>query len=259
MRFINKEIIMVSKKAFTLMELLVVISIIALLMSIMMPALSKVKDIARETVCKSNLRQMGLGMALYTQDYDDKTMDLTSSDYWFHKIAPYLAGTSKEVSAGYSVADVQVGYCPVASKFDPGKNGAYGTSRSAWQFIGGEGSYGLNLWYSRLGVGADQNFAENKFYLRTDRAREPVPVFADSIFVGSWPDGQDIVPDDLDAPDAFHQVGYFMSRFCIDRHNMAVNLVFSNNAVEKVELRHLWSYKWNRLFETRNEVEVRKK
>lgn len=57
------------KKGFTLMELLVVISIIALLMSIMIPAMQKVKELARRTVCKSNLRQLGISLTLYAQDY----------------------------------------------------------------------------------------------------------------------------------------------------------------------------------------------
>ncbi len=59
------------KRGFTLIELLVVISIIALLLSIMMPALSKVKSIARDVVCKSNVRQIGFAARLWTEDNDN--------------------------------------------------------------------------------------------------------------------------------------------------------------------------------------------
>lgn len=59
------------KKAFTLVELLVVISIIALLMGITMPVLAKARQIARRTVCKSNLRQLGLGFKMYLDDNRD--------------------------------------------------------------------------------------------------------------------------------------------------------------------------------------------
>ncbi len=49
-----------NNSGFTLIELLVVISIIALLLSILMPSLSKVKTLGRETIDKANLRQWGI-------------------------------------------------------------------------------------------------------------------------------------------------------------------------------------------------------
>ena len=58
-----------NRKAFTLIELLVVISIIALLMAILVPALSKAKDIAMCVVCASNVRQLAMSNFLYAGDY----------------------------------------------------------------------------------------------------------------------------------------------------------------------------------------------
>ena len=55
---------------FTLIELLVVIAIIAVLLSILMPAMRKVKEIARESACKSNLRNIGLVVQMYLDDYE---------------------------------------------------------------------------------------------------------------------------------------------------------------------------------------------
>lgn len=55
-------------KAFTLIELLVVIAIIAILMGILMPALSRVKEQASDTACRSNLKNIGLVVGMYLQD-----------------------------------------------------------------------------------------------------------------------------------------------------------------------------------------------
>lgn len=69
---------MKSKKGFTLIELLVVISIIALLLSILMPALSKVKEQARILVCKTNLHQWGIAIMTYTSDNDGSSLSSTT-------------------------------------------------------------------------------------------------------------------------------------------------------------------------------------
>ncbi len=59
-----------SKKAFTLIELLVVIAIIALLMSIIMPSLTKAKEYARKVICKSNEHQIGLAIGTYGTEFN---------------------------------------------------------------------------------------------------------------------------------------------------------------------------------------------
>ena len=60
------------RTGFTLIELLVVIAIIAILAAILFPVFARARENARRSSCQSNLKQIGLGMFQYTQDYDEK-------------------------------------------------------------------------------------------------------------------------------------------------------------------------------------------
>jgi prepilin-type N-terminal cleavage/methylation domain-containing protein len=62
---------MVRKRGFTLIELLVVIAIIAILAAILFPVFAQAREQARKTVCLSNMKQLGLALMMYVQDYDE--------------------------------------------------------------------------------------------------------------------------------------------------------------------------------------------
>src|SRR6476646_9537285 len=89
-----------SKSAFTLIELLVVIAIIAILAAILFPVFARARENARRSTCQSNLKQIGLGVLQYVQDYDERypqyKMDsgvTGTRSTWFAQTQPYLKST----------------------------------------------------------------------------------------------------------------------------------------------------------------------
>src|SRR5258706_4266160 len=59
------------RRAFTLIELLVVVSILTILAGLLFPVFARARESARQTSCTSNQRQIGLAVAMYTQDHDE--------------------------------------------------------------------------------------------------------------------------------------------------------------------------------------------
>ena len=91
-----------AKRGFTLIELLVVIAIIAILAAILFPAFAKARESARRSSCSSNLKQIGMGLLQYTQEYDELMVrtsygQATGDDWsnplrwkWMDAVYPYI-------------------------------------------------------------------------------------------------------------------------------------------------------------------------
>lgn len=91
-----KSVTLVKKRAFTLIELLVVIAIIALLAAILFPVFGRARENARRSSCLSNVKQIGLGILQYAQDYDELLplgYETVQNKRWSDMIQPYTKST----------------------------------------------------------------------------------------------------------------------------------------------------------------------
>ena len=249
-----------SRSAFTLVELLVVIGIIALLISILMPTLNKARQASRTTACLSNLRQMGNAWAIYTAEnkghlieycwYKDDNNNKIGADgtwngYWIGILFRYKfqPGALK---------------CPEAVDPIPfNKNNGMGTVQNAWTGLYNttgtavkhdknnwrEGSYGFNRYLTRKYNGFGTKMSQVK-------PSSDVPAFLDCCWADLLPEngsptnpveaptnltGKDVVKG---SPEHF--------RMLIARHGRAINICFADGSARTVPLEDLYMLTWSK-------------
>jgi len=243
------------RKAFTLVELLVVISIIALLLAILMPSLQKARGQAQSVICKSNLRQWSLIFRMYLDEHKERFMNGYAGDttgmpnnprcrLWMTALDPYI-------KAGASGNNIRL--CPKATKstleralhpfaaYEQGPAAVY-----RWFPVGWKSSYGMNSYLYDLDPSIRNLVrpASDSWRTANQKGSSDIPVLMDAAFDSGWP-----LEDN--APPLWN--GYIASseiqRFCIDRHD-GTNVLFLDLSVKKIGLKKLWELKWHKSFDT---------
>ncbi len=103
---------------FTLVELLVVIAIIGILLAVLVPALGKAKKQVRAVVCRSNLHQIGMAVALYADAYENYIPRGNPVNPWFMRFLPFLGHDQRQKD----YRDVKIYKCPDFPQTGVGEN-----------------------------------------------------------------------------------------------------------------------------------------
>ncbi len=248
------------RKGFTLIELLVVIAIIALLMGILMPALSRVKKQARAVACQATLKQWGTIWSMYCDENDGRFPEAGDLGWKRGTWVIAFRDTYK------TKADILI--CPAAAKRLPtGGTGVRNYGDSTHTYIMGNGgifnaqeeaSFGGNNWtFYATGNGKIQGRPIPWNWKTKDVSNSTnVPIFADTMWRGGGPcyrtsetgalnrNFQRIRPPDYDG----HWINYGneMMHFALKRHGPGTNVLFLDWSVRAVGLKELWTLKWHR-------------
>src|SRR5947207_10247269 len=126
---------------FTLIELLVVIAIIAILAAILFPVFAQAREKARQATCQSNLKQIGIAILMYAQDYDEHYPKLEDGSAARMTVAnvldPYIkaGGLNTNAQGGNAWPEGSIWRCPSGKTYDYGDLNSYFTVGYNWLYL----------------------------------------------------------------------------------------------------------------------------
>jgi prepilin-type N-terminal cleavage/methylation domain-containing protein/prepilin-type processing-associated H-X9-DG protein len=246
------------RRAFTLVELLVVIGLITILLALLLPVVGKARAAARSTSCLSNVRQIGTAWTMYVAEnkghlpyqdsYTPRTPDAAWGSYWLGVVDPYgIRGDAL--------------LCPAASEASQ-RNKGYGTAQLAWngELAGSPGSvvhlsstvfrigsYGYNQYLTP--TGDDPRVSK----LSAIKGLSNVPAFMDCAWIEALPEEQaESFP--VQPPPDLNGSGVNAAapphwRFLLARHGRGINVCFADGSARWVPLEETYLMKWNAVWQ----------
>jgi prepilin-type processing-associated H-X9-DG protein len=250
-------------------------------MSMLMPALSRVKKQAKMVLCQANLKQWSVAFSMYTDDFDGSfprgwcgngysfsTAEEYANSYWMQALRPYygnehdLRCCAMATKAGTQLGGGPYGGALLDSTFtawgiagDPGELDQIGEPFGGWSYltVGDYGSFGWNGWCGNPPYDVPADLGQNhpvKWNWRKASVSGAgnIPLITANQWLDGWPMHDDMPPENRGQPWGV-TADENMARFCQDRHDGTVNMAFLDWSVRRVGLKQLWKLKWHRTFD----------